>query len=194
MLQQFEKNQGGWINEAFDEDDAVQIMEILDSPKAISGNLRFDVHSLSELHNPEAEMSQAINTYQLFTQYSSDAARFAEVMMKLTPDPQGQAAIAQKISELMVHSIEGMGKMVKKILESAGAEDAEEFVYRLREAGADGQGLITATGQRLRELAQGQAPGAAGAVPGAAMGAIPGGATQPQAAGAGARGSDRIYG
>ena len=193
LLQQFEKNASGWIAEAFDENTAAEILEVLDSEQVVSGQMRFDVHALSEVHNPEQEMSTAINSYQLFVQYITHSAQFMEVVMKLKQDPQEQARIANEMGNLITSSIDGMGKMVTKILESAGAEDAEEFVYRLKEAGADGQDLIRAAGQRLGGLAEDQNGAAQGPVPGPGLAALPGGAG-PLAAGAARAGrSDQPY-
>ncbi|OGR29713.1 MAG: hypothetical protein A2139_02395 [Desulfobacca sp. RBG_16_60_12] len=185
MLQQFEKNQGGWIAKVFDADDAQQIMEVLTSDQVVSGQMRFDVHALSELHNPQEEMNLAINTYQLFTQYASNAAKFYEVAANPQAPPD--------LKKLMYFSIEGMGEMVKKVLEAAGAEDAEEFVFRLQQGGASGQSLIEAVGPRVRELAQGAAGPAQGAVSGTGLVPIPGGAGPAAAGAGGARGRDIPY-
>ena len=185
MLQQFEKNQNGWISQVFDQDDAAQIMEVLESDQVVSGQMRFDVHALSELHSPDEEMNRAINTYQLFTQYATNAARFLEVF----ENPQAPP----KVKELMAFSVEGMGKMVTKILEAVGAEDAEEFVFRLQQGGAGGQDLIRAVAERVREANTNQAGPAQGAVPGAGMGAPPGGAGASATGVLGAGGLDQPF-
>ena len=157
------------------------------------GQMRFDVKALSEVNNPEQEMNTAINSYQLFVQYITHSAQFMEVVMKLKTNPQEQARIANEMGNLITTSIDGMGKMVTKILESAGAEDAEEYVYRLKEAGVEGQDLIRSAGQRLRGLNEDEGGPAQGAIPGAGLAALPGGAgpLPPRAARAGR--SDQPY-
>ena len=185
LLQQFESNEGGWIEKVFGADDAATIMEILDGEQVVSGQMRFDVHAMSDMHNPESEMNLAINTYQMFTKYATDSAKFLEVALNPQAPP--------KLKELMLFSVEGMGRMVTKVLEAAGAEDAEEFVFHLQERGADAQQLISGVQDRVRQLVANQGNGAAGPVQQPRMADLAGGGGAPAAGPLGAGGRDQPF-
>ena len=185
LYQQFERNRGDWISHTFDQDDAQEILDVIEDDKVVSGQIRFDVHALSETHNPDAERQKAILIDQMYTNYVMQCAKFMEV----AANPQSP----EPMKRLMVEAIETKGKSLSKFLEASDVDEVEEFVFQLQEKqNADIRG-IEQLGERLRGAAGQQGGGAEGAVRGGGLEAIPGGAGEAEAEPARARGSDALF-
>jgi hypothetical protein len=185
LYQQFEKNRGGWIGHTFDEDDAQDIIDVLSDDKVVTGQMRFDIFAISEMHNPDAERQKAILIDQVYTNYVTQCAKFIEVASNpKAPEP---------MKRLMVEAIESKGKSLAKFLESSDVDEVEAFVFELQEKqNGDIRGLL-AIGERLRAAAQDQGGGAEGPVRGAGLAALPGGAGEAEAAPARQGGGDALF-
>lgn len=168
MAQLYENNEGDWLQAAFDADDAGHIMEFLESDEPIYGNLNFDVHALSEIHNPDAERQQAILIDQVTTNYFITVSRFVEMMA----NPQ----VAPPVKEVLRQAVLAKTTTLKRFLESSDVDDIESYVLQLGQARAANEDLLSSVAQRLG-VGPGGPGGAPGAVPGAAP--VPGGPPAP---------------
>ena len=188
MYQQFERNRGGWLTKVFDAHDAEQIWEVLNDSQVVTGNIRFDVHALSELHNPDAERQKAILIDQVFTNYVTQVAKMLEVV------ENPQTAQMPQMRQHLIQAISAKGQTLTRFLEASDIDNIEEYIFTLKEAQ---RGDI----DTLRQLSAGIAGGGAGGAPGGPQGPVqqpglalvPGGAGEGEAEGAGGRGSDAIY-
>ena len=188
MYQQFEKNRNGWLAKVFDDNDAEQIWEVLNDTQVVTGNIRFDVHALSELHNPDAERQKAIMIDQVFTNYVTTVAKMLEVI----ENPQSQQM--PKMREHLIQAIVAKGQTLTKFLEASDVDNIEEYIFSLKESQS---GDINS----LQQLASSVGGGPAQAAPGGPQGSVqqpglalvPGGAGEGEAPGAGPRGSDSIF-
>jgi hypothetical protein len=167
MYQQFElggEEGGGKLAEMIGEDDAAVVREALITPE----NFRFDVMSLSEMVNPEAERNNAVLVDQLTSNYYA-------FVLRILPLVEGQggptvAAAAEK-------AVEAKGKSLMKALEAMEVDDPEELIFRLQEA--------------RREFTSNFGPGQLGqGAPSGAPGPVQGGAVAPAANGAGGAGAE----
>jgi hypothetical protein len=150
MAQLFEKNEKEWIQAEFDPDDAAHILAYLEGEDPVIGNIQFDVHALSEIHNPDADRQKAILVDQLTTNYFITVAKFAETMAnpKVPPD----------VKTVMSEGIRAKTAALKRILEVSDVDDIETYISKL---GANQRENIDFLERAQAGLAQppGQPPG-----------------------------------
>jgi hypothetical protein len=189
MYQQFEKNRGGWLASVFDEDDAIQIMEVLEDDQVVTGSVRFDIHALSEMHNPDAERQKTVLIDQVFTNYVTQVAKMLEVI----ENPQSQQM--PMLREHLTQAISAKGETLTRFLESSDVDNIEEYIFKLKEAqGGDIDTLRQLAAQVGGAGPEGAAGGPGGPIPGPGLAAVPGGAGQGQAPPPGPGAGDLLYG
>ena len=195
MAQLFEKNEKDWITEQFDADDAQSILEYLEGEDPIYGQVAFDVHALSEIHNPDAERQQAIMVDQIVTNYFITIAKFAET----AANPQ----VAQQMPDVAVvmkEAIRAKTATLKRFLEASDVDDIETYISQLGANTSDNLRILADAQQRLGVppvAGAGGPPGQPGVPPGAGgnspptpeLTPLPGGALPPAAPRAGVRGA-----
>lgn len=188
LYQQFEQNRNGWIAKVFDQDDGEKIWEVLNDPQVITGNVRFDVAALSEVHNPDAERQKAVTIDQFYTNYITAVAKMLEVV----ESPQAQQM--PWLREHLIQAIKGKGQNLIRMLEASDVDNIEEYVYELKESQ---RGDIGNLQQLVAQLSGGGPGGAPGGVPGPVRGrglaVVPGGAGEGEASAPRPRGRDTIY-
>jgi hypothetical protein len=121
FYQQFEKNRGDWITRRFGERDAEPILEWLRSGVPAAGLADFDVHALSEIHNPQEERSKALAVDQLTTNYYIKITKFMEVLA----NPQAPPFIKDAARQ----AVEVSGLTLTKFLEASDIDEVEADVY-----------------------------------------------------------------
>jgi hypothetical protein len=169
LYQQFETNRDGWIHTVFDRDDGDQIWEALTSDQVVSGQIRFDVHALSELHNPDAERQKTILIDQVYTNYVTTVAKMIEVANNPQAPPEMQ--------QLMREAVSAKGEALTRFLEASDVDNIEDYVFQLQEAqNADLNTLQQLTAGVRGGPAQVTAGGPGGPVRGPGLAALPGGA------------------
>jgi hypothetical protein len=186
LYQQFEKNRNDWIGQIFGEDDGQQIWDVISTDNMVTGSLRFDVHALSELHNPDAERQKTILIDQVFTNYVTTVAKMIEV----AENPQAPPAMKQ----LMQQAVTAKGEALTRFLEASDIDNIEDYVYQLQE---QQNGDLNAIRQALAAAAGGGQgpPGAAnGPVQQSVLASIPRGAGQGSRGSPRSRGSDSLFG
>ena len=191
LYQQFEKNRGGWLAKAFDQNDAEQIWEVLNDTQVVPGTLRFDVYSLSEMNNPDSERQKALLIDQVFTNYMTTVAKMLEVI----ENPQTQAMPEMRRS--LQQAIQAKGQTLTRFLEASDVDNIEEYIFKLKEA----QNADINTLQQLAAQAggggpgggaQAQASGPQGSVREPGLALVSGGIGEGEASGFGGRGSDSV--
>jgi hypothetical protein len=188
MYQQFEKNRGGWLAKVFDEGDAEQIWEILNDTQIITGKIRFDVHALSELHNPDAERQKTILIDQVYTNYVTQVAKMLEVI----ENPQTQQM--PQLRQHLITAITAKGETLQRFLEASDVDNIETYIYNLQEAqNGDLRNLAQLVASVRGAGPAAAAAGPAGPIPGGGLALVPGGAGEGQETGARSRGSDSLY-
>jgi len=187
LFQQFEKNRGGWIAKTFDADDAEKIWDVLNDTQVVPGTLRFDVFSLSEVNNPDAERQKTLLIDQVFTNYMTTVAKMLEVI----ENPRTQQM--PELRRSLIQAIGAKGQTLTRFLEASDVDNIEEYVFQLKEA----QNGDISTLQQLAAAAAGGGPQAAppgseGPVRGGGLALVPGGIGEGEATGLGGRGSDTV--
>jgi hypothetical protein len=194
MYQQFEKNRGGWLVEVFDLDDAVQIAEVLESKLVVTGNIRFDVHALSEMHNPDAERQKTVLIDQVFTNYVTQVAKMLEVI----ENPQAQQM--PMLRDHLTRAISAKGETLTRFLEASDVDNIEDYIFQLKEAQGGDINNLRQLASQVGTAApggggpEGAAVGPGGAIPGPGLAAIPGGAGEGEAPLAGPGANDLLFG
>lgn len=155
LYQQFERNRNGWISRVFGEEDAPNIMRWLDSPEPLIGQITFDVHALSEIHNPDAERQKAVVIDQMVTNHYGIVAQFLQAMENPQTPPSVKAALQK--------AVEAKGQSLINFLEASDIDDIDQYVERFR---ANQGANIDLVNQLAGFLQQGGAQGALGAAGG----------------------------
>lgn len=147
LYQQFESDEDdGRLAAALGAEDAAVVREILVSPE----NFIFDIHSLSETVNPEAERNNAVLVDQLTTNYYAFALRVIPLMEQNPESITAQAA--QK-------ALEAKAKSLIQALEAMNVDDPEEFIFRLQESSNAQIGGVEQLAQQFGQGAPGQLEG-----------------------------------
>jgi hypothetical protein len=171
LYQMFEKNKGDWIQRVFGEKDSNYIMDYLDSPEPIFGQVEFDVHSFSEVHNPDAERQKAVVIDQMVTNHYITVIKAMEV----AENPQATPNARQMAWKM----IEGKTRSLINFLEASEVDDYEDYVDKLDAARkgniSDLAGLLATRGGGAGPPGQ---PGAQ-TLPGPGVVPLPGGAGAP---------------
>jgi hypothetical protein len=186
LYQQFEENRDGWINTVFDEDDGEQIWEALTSDQVVTGQIRFDVHALSELHNPDAERQKTILIDQVYTNYITTLAK----MLELKNNPQA----SDEQRALMDQAVAAKGDMIRRILESSDIDNIEDYVFELQEAQNSDLNQLRQLIAGVRGNPQDAAGGPEGPVRERGLAALPGGAEGGAERPNRAAGGDQLFG
>jgi hypothetical protein len=174
MYQQFEKNEGNWIERVFGPEDAGQIMAYLEAEQPLLGQVDFDVHAFSEVSNPDSERQKFIALDQLVTNHYVILAKYVEVM--------GNPQAPPVLKALMAQAATAKTNSLIKVLESVEIDNVEDYVGTLARAGDDVREQLAAT-LAITGGGVGGGPGGPGApgqpgpqaVPGQGVGAVPGG-------------------
>lgn len=142
LYQQFEQNRGRHIHNTFGDEDAEKIMQVLEAEDSFVGNVTIDVHPMSEVHNPDAEMRKAVMVDQVVTNYFVKVAKFLETSVGIAATPQERQAALAEMQEVAREAITAFGKTTRTILEVAQVDDVEEFVHKLQESASANIDLI----------------------------------------------------
>jgi hypothetical protein len=186
LYQQFEENKDGWINTVFDDNDGDQIWEALSSDQVVTGQIRFDVHALSELHNPDAERQKTILIDQVYTNYITTVAK----MLELKNNPKA----SEEQRALMDQAVAAKGDMIRRILESSDIDNIEDYVFELQEVQNGDLNQLRQLIAGIRDPAQIAAGGAEGSVRGGGLAALPGGGGTGTGSTGRANGGDQLFG
>jgi hypothetical protein len=155
LYQQFESDvDEGSLAAALGPEDAEVVRGMLVSPE----NFVFDVHSLSETVNPEAERNNAVLVDQLTTNYYAFALKVL---------PMIEQAPGTLVAEAAQKAMEAKAKSLIQALEAMNVDDPEEFVFRMQE---NRNGNIGDIQQLLAGGGAGPAGGPAGPVQQPAVG------------------------
>ncbi len=182
----WEANRGGWIQRIFGDADGGQVSDWLESDHLVSGKVAFDVHALSEIHNPDGEMRKAILIDQVTSNFYVRVLKLLE--LTTSPDPR----VTPPMREAAAKAVEAGAETLTRVLEAAEVDEIEKFVFRMRESNENATAQLGELAGILREAAQGQDPGAQGPLRGNGVGAFPGGTAPVPAGGAGAGGAGSL--
>jgi hypothetical protein len=122
MYQQFETNKGNWITTQFGVEDATRILKYLSAATPLHGHVDFDIHPLSEIHNPDAERQKAITIYQMVSNHTVTIAKLNEGAR--AAEMQGDPTQAQWLRS----SVKALTKSAQLFLEAAEVDDWEDYV------------------------------------------------------------------
>jgi hypothetical protein len=123
MYQQFETNKGDWIGKVFGVEDRERIMEYLEAESPLYGQVNFDIHAFSEVHNPDAERQKAVVISQMVTNHYITAAKYVEVIENPQAPPRLKALMEQALTALTKSTI--------NFLEAAEVDEYEDYVNAL---------------------------------------------------------------
>jgi hypothetical protein len=155
LYQQFETNEDGRLQRALGDVDAARVEEFLfpvDSP--VIGNLEFDICSLNQTMNPEAEAGRAAQLSQLNVQYWGFVMQAVQVMQ------QAMQAGIPEVAQLAAQSIKAQTKFQEKLLEAGNVDEVEQFVAKIRNGLREDQSQLFALADRVGGMGE-----AGGAVP-----------------------------
>ena len=147
----FTEKDGQAIVSALGEKDAQPVIEWLSQGPMLYGNMSFDLHTLSEVHNPQAEMQRAILVDQVVSNFYSRAIQLIQIM--------AQAEGNQMLQGVVDVALRGLTKSISNVLESAEVDDIDEYLIKMRESNYDPR-VIQETGDQLL-AARGSVPGGA---------------------------------
>jgi hypothetical protein len=185
LYQQFEQNKGGWINTVFGDEDGDQIWEALTSDQVVSGQIRFDVHALSELHNPDAERQKTILIDQVYTNYVTTVAKMIEV----ANNPEAP----EEMKALMREAVSAKGEALTRFLEASDVDNIEDYVFELQEAQNADINQLQQLVSQVRGSGQIEAGSPEGPVRGGGLAALPGGAGNGAGRAGRPAGGDRLF-
>ena len=187
MYQQFETNKGDWIAKVFGVEDRERIMRYLEADSPIYGQVNFDIHAFSEVHNPDAERQKAIVISQMVTNHYITAAKYVEVIENPQAPPRLKALMEQALTALTKSTI--------NFLEASEVDEYEDYVNALdkgRTQSLDAlRGLLPGMGGPGAQLngspggppgggpPPGASPGGQSLLPGPGLGPLPQGGGQP---------------
>lgn len=115
-----------WLGAVMGEADAEKVKQWLEGDTSIYGTVSFEVHTLSEMHNPDAELRKAVAIDQMVTNYHVKLQNFTGLL-----NPQAGASPEQQREAQL--AIESLGKTLTKALEAAEVDEVEDFVFKLQE-------------------------------------------------------------
>ena len=163
-------------------------MEVLEDDQVVTGNVRFDVHALSEMHNPDAERQKTVLIDQVFTNYVTQVAKMLEVI----ENPQSQQM--PQLREHLTRAISAKGETLTKFLEASDVDNIEEYIFTLKEAQGGDIGALQQLAAGIGGNGpQGQAGGPGGPIPGPGLAALPGGAGEGEEEDLGPGAGDLLY-
>lgn len=172
LYQLFDTDEEGRLTRVFGEADAARIKEwMFPTDATIAGNMEFDVFTLSETENPEAEMKKAIVIQQATQQYMAATQQ----LLAIIESPQ----IGPLQKQGAVKAMEILGKTHQQFLEAADFDEAQEAILELQQRGNDnaaalGQFRQFIEQQGQRGLAGGQGAAGVGPAPQVPPAAAPG--------------------
>jgi hypothetical protein len=107
--------------------DAAPVIEYMMSGPHPYGNMTFDLHTLSETHNPQVELQRAIMVDQVVANFYSRAIQLVNILMQSQGNPMIQGVVDV--------ALRGLSKTISGVLESAEVDDIEDFLLQTRESG-----------------------------------------------------------
>lgn len=135
MAQQYEKNEDDWMSLVFGKDDAELINRALNSEDPLAATMTMDVHSLSEIHNPDEERQKAVLIDQMVTAYVNQAMQWLEVKSKAMQQigEDGSEALKQ-LSSAIDQALAIKSEVTRLFLEASEVDEIEDFVIKFQEA------------------------------------------------------------
>lgn len=157
LNQQFESNEGGWLQRVFGAADAAAMEGYLFPDEPLPGNYAFDVKALDRNQNPETQMRQALQVAQVYQNFCALVAQGAMIL----DSPQG----TPRVKAVWAKLTSGMNDLLERFLDAANVDDSERFLLELKTLGIDARGILadaTAGAGGPQAAAGAGAPGAAG--------------------------------
>jgi hypothetical protein len=137
---------------AMGQEDGAKVVAWLDGQTPIFGNVEFDLHALSDIHNPQAEQQKAILLDQVTANY------FAKVFQTIQLIETPQTGPLTKQAALK--ALDALTKSFTRVLEASDVDEVRDFVLKLQESNNDPRVI-----QELGQSVLGTLGEAAGGVP-----------------------------
>lgn len=166
LYQQFETDDTGRLARTLGLADAGRVKEYLFPTDPLIGLMEFDVLSMSETLNPQAEVNRLVTLTQMNVNYWSVLSNALQVLGQsgAVPPP----VLAQLVAQTAMSTIKAQTLLQERLLAAGGVDDVERLILVLRGGLQQSQQDLAGAGQLLgAATGQGALPGFGGPVPGA---------------------------
>jgi hypothetical protein len=141
LYQQFMTDEDGRLQRVLGPEDGNRVAQYMFPTEPVVGLMEFDVTSMNESMNPQAEVNKQIQLSQMNVNY------WAFVMQAMQAATQATQAGIPEIAQMAVQSVRAQTKFQERLLAAGDVDDVDQFILNLQAAGRDLQAAAAGPGQ-----------------------------------------------